>query len=181
MEDDPLRSVYAYVERAYVRLQAGDLLTRCLDESSISPVQQMVEGLVVAGPQSLESLREVLAEASQRRAQVQDDLHQLYQNLQKTFASYGIRFEPDILPKAVVLSPEHFQQLLKGRQVDDEAQVTCLQILHDSQDLVENMSAQLCILSEIETYLHDWLWGLAYQSLRQVFGSVDNTATVQAQ
>lgn len=181
MTDDPLRSVYAYVERAYVRLEAGDLLTRCMDEASASPVHEMVEGLVMAGPQSLQALREVLAEANQRKAQVQDDLNQLYQNLEKTFSGYGIRFDQEILPKAVALSPEHFRQLLIGQQVDDEAQVTCLQIIRDSQDLVENLSSRICILSEIETYLQDWLWGLAYQSVRQIFTPVKESASIPAQ
>lgn len=177
MDDDPLRSVYAYVERAYVRMEAGDLLTRCMDENSIAPVQHMVEGLVMAGPQSLQALREVLAEASQRKVQVQDDLNQLYQNLEKTLGSYGIRFDRELLPKAVGLSPEHCKQLLKGLQVEDEARVTCMQILRDSQDLVDNLSTRMCTLSEIETYLQDWLWGLAYQSVRQIFTSVKSPNT----
>lgn len=168
MEDDPLHSVYAYVERAYVRLQAGDLLTRCVDENSITPVLQMVEGLILAGPQSLQALREVLAETNQRKAQVQDDLNQLHQNLDKTLRSYGIHFDREDLPGLVASSPERFKQMLVTQQADEEAQVTCMQILRDSQELAESLSSRIDILIEIEDYLKDWLWGLAYQSVCQV-------------
>jgi hypothetical protein len=168
MEDDPLHSVYAYVERAYVRLQAGDLLTRCVDENSLTPVLQMVEGLVLAGPQSLQALREVLAETTQRKAQVQDDLNQLHQNLDKTLRSFGIYFQYENLPEMVTLPPEHFRQMLIAQQANEEAQVTCTQIFLDSQELVEGLSSRLGVLGEIEEYLKDWLWGLVYQSVCQV-------------
>jgi hypothetical protein len=77
MTDDPLDAVYSYVERAYIRLQAGDVLIRCLDEGNAAPIQQMVEALVLAGPRSMGVLQEVLAEAEQRKGQIMDDLHQL--------------------------------------------------------------------------------------------------------
>jgi hypothetical protein len=77
MADDPLDAVYSYVERAYIRLQAGDVLIRCLDEGNAVPIQQMVEGLVLAGPRSMGILQEILTEAEQHKGQIIDDLHQL--------------------------------------------------------------------------------------------------------
>ena len=168
MEDDPLHSVYAYVERAYVRLQAGDLLTRCVEENSITPVLQMVEGLILAGPQSLQALREILAETSQRKAQVQDDLNQLHQNLDKTLRSYEIHFDREDLPGLVALPPERFKQMLVTQQADEEAQVTCMQILRDSQELAEGLSSRIYILIEIVAQLKDRLWGVAYKSVCKV-------------
>ncbi len=171
MNDDPLQSVYAYVERAYLRLQAGDLLTRCLEESSVSPVQQLVEGLVLAGPQSLQALREALAEARQRKVQVQDDLNQLYQNLEKSLNSYGVRLGSEALPLVLQQTPDQFLTLLKGLPVTDaEMQSTCLQIFRDSQDLVENLASRIVLLGEVELYLQDWLLGVAYQTLGVVLG-----------
>ena len=77
MIDDPLDAVYSYVERAYIRLQAGDILIRCLDEGNSAPIQQMVEALVLAGPRSMGVLQEILAEAEQHKGQIIDDLQQL--------------------------------------------------------------------------------------------------------
>jgi hypothetical protein len=126
MSDDPLDAVYSYVERAYIRLQAGDVLIRCLDEANAAPIQQMVETLVLAGPGSIGVLQEILAEAEQRKAQILDDLHQL---------------------KARATSPE----------LDQEG-----------NEIIGNLEARIQLLDEIETYLQDWVWGLAYQTTRQI-------------
>ena len=169
MKDDPLQSVYSYVERAYVRLQAGDLLTRCLEESSIAPVQQLVDGLVLAGPPSLQAMREILAEASQRKAQVLDDLHQLSSGLEKSLRSYGIQLKDQIdLPTMARIQPDWFLPLLKEQNRSDEATwAACKQILDDSRDLANNLLVKLNLLNEIEGYLQDWLWGIAYLAMQQ--------------
>ncbi len=138
MADDPLDAVYSYVERAYIRLQAGDVLIRCLDEATAAPIQQMVETLILAGPGSISVLQEILAEAEQRKGQILDDLHQL---------------------KARAASPELNQ---------------------DGNEIIGNLEARIRLLEEIETYLQDWVWGLAYQSTRQILNdtkpSGDNPA-----
>lgn len=126
MADDPLDAVYSYVERAYIRLQAGDMLIRCLDEGNASPIQQMVEALILAGPGNIGILQEILAEAEQRKAQILDDLHQL-----------------------------------KARASDPE-------LNQDGKEMISNLAARLNLLDEIETYLQDWVWGLAYQTTRQI-------------
>jgi hypothetical protein len=126
MSDDPLDAVYSYVERAYIRLQAGDVLIRCLDEANAAPIQQMVETLVLAGPGSIGVLQEILVEAEQRKAQILDDLHQL---------------------KAQATSPELNQE---------------------GNEIIGNLEARIQLLDEIETYLQDWVWGLAYQTTRQI-------------
>lgn len=65
--EDPLEAVFTMVERAFMRLQAGDVLLLCLEEDNTVPMQKLVEGLVLAGPQSLNALREVRAEAASRK------------------------------------------------------------------------------------------------------------------
>lgn len=181
MDDDPLLSVYSYVERAYVRLQAGDLLTRCLDESSSLPLQRFVEGLLLAGPQSLQALREVLAETSQRKVQVQDDIHQMFQDLDKSLKSYGVQLENNLLVTAVHMSTEIVLAMLRDQHLQDEQiQEHCVQMLKDGRDLEENLTTRLELLGEIETYLQDWIWGLAYQTVHQIRGSPKEATEPQA-
>ncbi len=62
------------VERAFIRLQAGDVLLSCLVDDDTQPVQKLVEGLVLAGPQSLNALREVRAEAASRKSELIGEL-----------------------------------------------------------------------------------------------------------
>jgi hypothetical protein len=51
MQKDPLEAVNAFVERAYVRLQAGEVLLYCLEREDAAPMRTLVEELVLAGPQ----------------------------------------------------------------------------------------------------------------------------------
>jgi hypothetical protein len=169
MEDDPLDEVYAFVERAYVRLQVGDLLLRCVEIRSSTPLQQMVEGLVMAGPRSLGVLREMLAESGQRKIQIIDDLQQVYSEFESELKRYGVQLEElkntdsiHHLTKIRLLALLHEQGVL-----DEEAQVVCLQILRNSQEMMLSLLEHVHLLEEIEIYIQDWLWGLAYQSARK--------------
>lgn len=166
MDDDPLENVYSYVERAYVRLQAGDLLIRCMEESSAYPIQKMVEGLVLAGPQSMNALREILAEAERRKSQIQDDLHQLMRDLDRSLSSYGLHLSGELRDMALTsLSSIGILALMKEQQIyDRDTQVACLQLIKDSRDLIESLVSRLILLDEIKYYLEDWLWGVAFQS-----------------
>ncbi len=169
MKDDPLDAVYSYVERAYVRLQAGDLLIRCLEEDSSTPIQQMVEGLVMAGPKSLVTLQEVLSETEHRKSQVMDDLHQVFSQLESGLKSYGftIRGIKDSITVTRLTSVRFLAMLREQGIREEEVQVACLQLLRDSKELMVSLAGHIRLLEEIEKYLQDWLWGLAYQSARQ--------------
>jgi len=168
MADDPLDTVYAYVERTYVRLQAGDLLLRCLDEGDTASLNQMVEGLVLAGPQSLGALQEVLAVAQQQKSQVLNDLHEVYALFETNLKKYGVRLMGAKTPLALArLSAPRFLKMLREQQLTDtSAQVACMQMFQDSRELLRRLTTHLRLLDEIERYLQDWLWGLAYQSVR---------------
>ncbi len=167
--DDPLETVYALVERSYMRLQAGDILIRCLEEGSTNPIQNMVEGLVLAGPQSLEALREILAEVGQRKSQVQDDILQVFSDLKRVLSGYGVRLNGINKSLAVTsLAASGLLRLMRQQGItDDDTQTTCLHLLQESRDLITNLNTHLSLLQEVEAYLQDWLWGIAYQSARQ--------------
>jgi len=169
MNDDPLDSVFSYVERAYVRLQAGDLLIRCLEEGSAEPIHTLVENLVLAGPSSINALRETLAEAARRKLQIQDDLHQFMKDLDRSLCSYGVRLNGELREMAFLsLSPVGALALMQEQNIQDyDTQAACLRLLKDSRDLVESLMSRLILLDEIELYLQDWLWSIVYQSARQ--------------
>lgn len=169
MSNDPLDAVYSYVERAYLRLQAGDLLIRCLEEGSTEPLHQMVEGLVLAGPGSISAMREILAENRRRKAQVQDDLQHVLKGLDSSLRSYGVRLTGHNAGLSLTsLTPVALMAILRQQDIhDNTTQVACLQILRESRDLFENMAGRLKLLDDVENYLHDWLWGMAFQSTRR--------------
>lgn len=166
MSNDPLEAVYSYVERAYVRLQAGDLLIRCMEEGSTEPLHQMVEGLVLAGPASISAMREILAETSRRKAQVQDDLQHVLKGLDSSLRSYGVRLSgtnPGL--SLTSLTPVALLSILRQQNIHDNAtQIACLQILKETRELFDSMAGRLKLLEDVEHYILDWLWGIAIQS-----------------
>jgi hypothetical protein len=174
MSNDPLDAVYSYVERAYLRLQAGDLLIRCLEEGSTEPLHQMVEGLVLAGPVSISAMREILAETGRRKVQVQEDLQHVLKGLDSSLRSYGVRLVGHSAGLSLTsLTPVALMALLRQQEIHDNAsQVACLQILKESRDLFDSMAGRLKLLEDVEHYLQDWLWGIAFQSThkdKQIF------------
>lgn len=177
MEDDPLENVYSYVERAYVRLQAGDLLIRCMEESSTYPIHNLVEGLVLAGPQSINAMREILAEAERRKGQIQDDLHQLLRDLDQSFNSYGLTLTGDLKDNVLTsLSSIGIIGLMRDQNIfDSDTQAACLQLAKDSRELIESLVSRLTLLDDIKFYLEDWLRGVAFQSARQYTKSKSKT------
>lgn len=169
MTDDPIEDVYSFVERAYIRMQAGDILIRCLEDGSTFPIQQMVEGLILAGPQSLDDLQQVLIETSSRKSQVEDDLQQVYAEMKKVLRDYGVDFNPaEDYHAALMFSPLELLVLMRSQGVEDhEKQSACQRIFQESHNLLKNLNTNFHLLAEIEKYLQDWSWGLTYQKARQ--------------
>ena len=169
MSDDALAEVYAYVERAYVRLQAADVLTHCLENGDAEPVQKLVEELVLVGTQSLSALREILAEVTSRKTQLRDDQNQIFSKLDDALKGYGASLLGSHTPLSVGhLTPVGFLALLQQQGVeDDNDQLICLQFFQDTIEFMGGIEKHLRLLDEIEIYLQDWLWGLIYQSTHE--------------
>lgn len=169
MPDDPLNAVYAYAERAYIRMHAGDLIMRCLEEGSPAPIQQMVEGLVLAGPQNIEVLKEILVEVAQRKSQLEDDANQILTEMVNGLKRCGVVLPGNRSPRSLVrMSALTLVKLLREQDITDEKiQADSLEILRNTKELVKGILGSIRLLSEIERHLQDWLWGLAYQSARQ--------------
>jgi len=169
MADHPLVAVYAYVERAYLRLQASDVLTHCLDKENAEPMHDLVEELVLAGPQSLSALREILAEVASRKAQLKDDQHQAFSKMKDDLKGYAVDIPGLQTPSSFThLTPVSLLSLLRQQGVEKDLELlTCLQLMQDTLDLINKVVEHLGLLDEIEIYLQDWMWGLLYQSARQ--------------
>jgi hypothetical protein len=169
MVSRPVDEVYSLVERAYVRLQAGDILIRCLEEGSTEPMQELVEGLILAGPQNLGVLHEIFTEVGSRKSQVQEDVRQVIRELKQVLKGYGlslheIRDNQDIF----TLTPLDIMAIMQEQGIEDsDTQSSCLRVFQDSRELVRHLITNLDVLTDIETYLQDWSWGLTYQAAHQ--------------
>ena len=177
MQEDPIESVYSFVEHTYMRMQAGEILTRCMEEGSSAPVQQTVENLVLGGLTGLIGLREILTETERRKLQVKDDLSQLLKNLEGSLRSFGVDLEQVTnIEAAVGISQVDFASLSRDLIIHElETRKVCVQILKDYQDLFESLNSQFLLLQEIESYLQDWIWGLVVQEFHHRVWSQDST------
>jgi hypothetical protein len=168
--NNPLGAIYAYAEQAYIRMQAGDLLMRCLDTGSSQPMQELVEGLVLAGPESIGALYEIMLETGQRRTQVQDDLQRLFGDFQNKIRKQGVKIS-EILPDAnslLRLNRRRFHRILSQQGISTgDRQEECAQIYDETQEMMHSLAENIALLLDIENYLKDWLWGLAYQSAHE--------------
>lgn len=169
MNEDPLMAVYEFVERSYIRMQAGEVLNHCLDKGNSAPIQSLVEGLVLAGPESLSVLREILAEVNARKAQLADDWNQVLHKFFECLSGYGITAANQwTISSFSGLNPRSILSLLKQQGITEEnIQAQCLHLFRETKELLESMGKNISLLREIENYLEDWLWGLIYQSCRQ--------------
>ncbi len=169
MGNKPATSIYSIVEKAYFHLQAGDVLTHCMEDGTTEPIHEMIQEMVLAGPQSLEAVREILAEAVKRKSQVHDDLNQVINQLAIILKGYGIKLE--------ACGGNQLLQSMDERQLSDlmdaqdiceaETRSGCVQVLRDSRELISTLNGKIQLLDTIENYLRDWLWGLTYQFIRQ--------------
>jgi hypothetical protein len=74
MADESLDNLYSFLAQAYIRLQAEEALGLCLEAGETTPMQGMVEKLVLAGPASLSALREILNEVEVRQVKTDQNL-----------------------------------------------------------------------------------------------------------
>ena len=169
MSDRPQGPVYSYVERAYIRLEAGDVLVRCFEEEATTPIQELVESLVLAGPQNMATIREILEETEQRTIQLQDDLHQVFSQLRHVLADHGVHLGEEESSRTIgAWSTDQLLELMQYQGVNKPATQAALNLVwEDSRDIMDNLQMKLRLLREVEAYLQDWLWGLAYQTIRR--------------
>ncbi len=168
MGNKPSASIYSIVEKAYFHLQAGDVLSHCMEDGTTVPIHEMIQEMVLAGPQSLEALREILAEAMKRKSQVHDDLSQVVNQLSIILKGYGIKLEASVGNQILQSIDEHeLTDLMDAQKIfDAETRSGCLQVMKDSRELISTLKGKIELLDNIEKYLRDWLWGLTYQFIR---------------
>jgi hypothetical protein len=178
MANKSASSIYSIVEKAYFRLQAGDVLTHCIEDGSTHPIHEMIQEMVLAGPQSLEALREILGEASKRKSQVYDDMNQVTNQLSIILKGYGVSLETQGGSQVLQsLTEDQLVRLMDQQGVSEqETRSSSMQVMKDSQELINTLSSKILLLESIENYLQDWLMGLTYQSIRQDGSAADESS-----
>lgn len=169
--ENPLDTIYEYVEQTYLRQQFGDVLIRCLEKGDIEPMQKIVEELILTQPHSLRLLRHIITETNTQRAHIEDKLHQLLVLLQGEWKNHGIQaaqFQQIILYS--MLPAEICLEMLGLEGIDEEkAKLIYTTTIKKNRRQMSDLSVQLRMIKEIEDYLQDWLWGMAYEAFHREY------------
>lgn len=72
MYEDSLEAVYSFIERAGIRLKVNEVLVECLEDGNTASFQDLIEELIVAGPESLRIVREIISEVDLMMNQMQE-------------------------------------------------------------------------------------------------------------
>jgi hypothetical protein len=183
MLDDSLDAVFSMVEKAFMRLQAGDVLGLCLEKDDTAPMHKLVEGLVLAGPQSLNALREIRAEVTTRKVEFQEEIARVFSKMEEELQGLGVSLAslPDRI-SVQILEPKNLFPLLDQQGVPDSfSHVKCAKLLSSSKEIMSQLARQILLMDEVELYLDDWIWGLIYQSAHQMGGSSGRLGKINKQ
>jgi hypothetical protein len=186
MMDDPLEGLLALAERTYVRMEAKELLAQCLDEGDATPFGQMLEGLVLAGAQSLLFLREILEEIRSTKSSLSSAGMGVRQDVIDAFAQFGIRM-PELLTAdwAVVfrkICGKGFKREIRraASTLPPEDEALLEEICIEAGNKVGEIAQRLIVLGRIEETVEDWFTGLAYQSVREQKTRLDSGGSLSS-
>jgi len=170
MMTDPLDELLSITERSYIRLEAEQLVSQCLDWGDAAPFFKLLEELVLAGTGSLGILREVLGVIRTMKANLSQEGLALRRDLLEAMAEFGVAL-PGLLSTDAPAAfrqicshelRERVRELAGGLGHDDQALLD--EICIEAGNKVMNLAGRMAILRQLERSVLDWLDGLAYQA-----------------
>ena len=86
----PLDDLLNFAHQSYVRMEAEQLISECLELGTPAPFNDMVEGLVLAGTSSLMLLREILDEVLSAKSLLSQEGLGIRQDLVDALSEFGV-------------------------------------------------------------------------------------------
>jgi hypothetical protein len=163
----PLDELLSIAERAYVRMQAGQLISQCLEQGDPTPFNGLVEQLVLAGSPSLAVLREIHDEISSMRTTLRQEGMAVRQHLKEAFAGFGLH-----MPQLISLdAPETFRNICGPtlrNAVREAARVMTTEdqalLCVEAGERVSAIASRLALLGRLHSSVEDWVSSLAYDA-----------------
>jgi hypothetical protein len=166
----PLDELLSIAERAYVRMQAGQLISQCLEQGDPTPFNGLVEQLVLAGSPSLAVLREIHDEISSMRTSLRQEGMAVRQHLKEAFAGFGLH-----MPQLISLdAPETFRNICgptlrnavreAARVMTTEDQALLDELCVEAGERVSAIASRLALLGRLHSAVEDWVSSLAYEA-----------------
>lgn len=170
---DPIDGLLALAERSWFRMEAKELIAHCLDEGDLSPFDEMLEPLVLAGAHSIALLQEILEEIRATRSTLSSQGLGVRQDLIDAFKQFGLR-----IPAELVTDTPDVYRTICGQGLQREVRRAASRLAVEEEGLLAEICAaagervtvlahKMVLLSRIEAAVEDWFSGMAYEAHRQ--------------
>lgn len=169
----PLEDLINFAHQSYVRMEAEQLITECLELGDPAPFNDMVEGLVLAGTSSLMLLREVLDEVLSVKSILSQEGLGIRQDVVDALSEFGVHL-PQLL---YTNAPEAFRQISKlplkfgpndaSGKLRMEDEILLREICLEAGERVRQIAHRLTMISHFEDSVRDWMRSLAYEAMQR--------------
>jgi hypothetical protein len=172
---EPFDDLLTFAERAYVRMEAEQLIAQCLQHGDPKPFDSLIEGLVLAGSSSIGVMREILDELRSTKTYLTNEGLDIRKDLVDALDEFGISI-PSLLTADVVQSFRKMTSKELGTQVversphlepEDEALLS--EICLEAGERVRRIARRMSLLSKLEDAVRDWIVSLAYMASHQTW------------
>ena len=167
-----LEDLIALAERSFVRMQAQELIGQYLEEEDQAPLDQLLEGLILAGTSSLAQLRDIIEEIRAMKSSLSLEAMNLRQKLMEALADIGISM-PQLPSSEAAEALQQIRKLAWSKDARKNLQeLGCMdeevlqEICGDAGNRGERISRKLKLLTDIEQLVLDWFECLTYQAAR---------------
>lgn len=169
---NPLDELLNFAHRSFVRMEAEQLILEFLELEDLTPFNEMLENLVLAGATSLYLLREVLDEVLRAKSALNQEGLGVRQDLMDTLSEFGLTI-PELL---YADGPEAFQQIY-DRSIQDHVRANNAildagdealleELCSDASERVAKVAKRVSLLNLLEEAIRDWMGSLAYEIVR---------------
>lgn len=178
---DALDDLLSLAERAYVRMQASQLIANCLEEGNPAILEDLLHQLVLAGAPSLVALQEIREEIRAASRSLRREGSQVGKKLTEALAGLGVDLPGDVAGTASGIS-----RLGLSRSLQEQVRQAAKSLLPEEQRLVDvlcdeaneratTIARRLALLRRLDGAVSDWLECVAYQAARSA--PHDNTSS----
>lgn len=167
-----LDDLLGLAERAYVRMQAGQLIKECLEQGDSSLLKELVQQLVLTGAPSLAVLREIHEEIRSTGNSLRQEGMVARQDLKEALGQFGLHLPQILIPEG----PEAFRRITgpdlrtqvrdASRGLPPEDQALLEEICAEASQRVAAVARQLALLGRLDKEVRDWLGVIAYEAAR---------------
>lgn len=168
-----------FAHRAYVRLEAVQLIQDCLALEEVGPFNKMVETLVLDGPSSIYLMREVLKEVQAAKSNLSQEGLGVRHDLMEALGEFDVKL-PNLLSANATndfrdksLQSRYLKSSFTAAKLDTEEEALLLEIWSEAGEREIEITGRLSFVNQLEEIIRDWIGSMAYEIMRSGQGSID--------